>query len=180
MQIYGNGDKLMQSSDWSNTSVGTNLLADSKNWNGITAYNAAKLTDKTYLGGRIVSLSGVGLQNSVQINNGCFPVGVPIAWSVYAKANKPATLHNEPTGGNSARIEIAVGTEWTRVSSFGSSQRSAILYFWNTTPDTEIDLCLPKIELGSVATQWCPAPEDYAMKSDLDALKAEIEQLKQK
>lgn len=36
-----------------------------------------------------------------------------------------------------------------------------------------------KLERGPVATDWCPAYADYAMKSDLDALKAEIEQLKQ-
>ena len=37
-----------------------------------------------------------------------------------------------------------------------------------------------KLERGTIATDWCPNYEDYAMKSDLDALKAEIEQLKQK
>ena len=37
-----------------------------------------------------------------------------------------------------------------------------------------------KVERGAVATPYVPALEDYAMKSDLDALKAEIEQLKQK
>lgn len=37
-----------------------------------------------------------------------------------------------------------------------------------------------KVERGTVATPWCPAPQDLVLKSDLDALKAEIEQLKQK
>ena len=37
-----------------------------------------------------------------------------------------------------------------------------------------------KLERGTVVAPWCPAYEDYAMKSDLDALRAEIEQLKQK
>lgn len=36
-----------------------------------------------------------------------------------------------------------------------------------------------KLEKGGLPTPWCPAYEDYAMKSDLDALKAEIAQLKQ-
>ena len=36
-----------------------------------------------------------------------------------------------------------------------------------------------KLEIGTVATPWCPAYADYVMKSDLDALKAEIDQLKQ-
>ena len=36
-----------------------------------------------------------------------------------------------------------------------------------------------KLEKGDAATTWCPAIQDYAMKSDLEALKAEIDQLKQ-
>ena len=37
------------------------------------------------------------------------------------------------------------------------------------------------LESGSIPSNWSPAPEDwgFAMKSDLDALKAEIDQLKQ-
>lgn len=37
------------------------------------------------------------------------------------------------------------------------------------------------LESGSIPSNWLPAPEDwgFAMKSDLDALKAEIDQLKQ-
>lgn len=37
-----------------------------------------------------------------------------------------------------------------------------------------------KVEKGTVATDWCPAYDDYAMQSDLDDLKAQIEQLKSK
>lgn len=37
-----------------------------------------------------------------------------------------------------------------------------------------------KLEKGGLPTPWCPAYADYATRSDLDALKAEIEQLKQK
>ena len=50
--------------------------------------------------------------------------------------------------------------------------------------DANIRFDALKIEKGTIATPWCPAwcptYDDYAMKSDLDALKAEIEQLKQK
>ena len=45
--------------------------------------------------------------------------------------------------------------------------------------DANIRFDALKIEKGTISTPWCPAYEDYAMKSDLDALKAEIEQLKQ-
>ena len=36
-----------------------------------------------------------------------------------------------------------------------------------------------KLSIGDIATDWTPAPEDYVMKSDFEALKAEIDQLKQ-
>jgi hypothetical protein len=36
------------------------------------------------------------------------------------------------------------------------------------------------LNLGTVAKEWQPAFEDYAMKADLDALKTEIDQLKNK
>lgn len=48
------------------------------------------------------------------------------------------------------------------------------------TADANIRFDALKIEKGTISTTWCPAYEDYAMKSDIDALKAEIEQLKQK
>lgn len=37
-----------------------------------------------------------------------------------------------------------------------------------------------KVEKGTESTDWCPAYDDYVMQSDLDDLKAEIEQLKSK
>lgn len=37
-----------------------------------------------------------------------------------------------------------------------------------------------KIEKGTESTDWCPAYDDYVMQSDLDDLKAQIEQLKSK
>lgn len=48
------------------------------------------------------------------------------------------------------------------------------------TTDANIRFDALKIEKGTISTTWCPAYEDCALKSDLDALKAEIEQLKQK
>lgn len=37
-----------------------------------------------------------------------------------------------------------------------------------------------KLERGTISTDWCPAYDDYAMQSDLDDLKTQIEQLKSK
>ena len=105
------------------------------------------------------------MTNSLQIQN--LSIGTQIAWSVWAKSTGTAILHTEANGGAGSK-DIQLGSDWTRISSCGVPRGTGVLYFWNNTPDSEIDLCLPKIELGSIATQWCPAPEDYVAKSDFD------------
>lgn len=71
---------------------------------------------------------------------------------------------------------------WQRISfTFQGFYKSHVAFDFEVTDGT-VDFWLGsyKLEKGAIATPWCPALEDYAMKSDLDALKAEIEQLKQK
>lgn len=164
MQLFGGGEKLLTNTDLQNTSAGTNLLVGSKDWATNTAiFGSVHALDEKYLNGKIFALTGTGIQNSLQINN--LSLGTQIAWSVWAKSTGTAILHTEINGGDGTK-DIKLGSDWTRVSSCGAPQGAGILFFWNNTPDSEIDLCLPKIELGSIATQWCPAPEDYVMKSD--------------
>lgn len=85
-----------------------------------------------------------------------------------------------------------------KLISLGNDQYKIIGSFYSGTTINNFDICYItdfqniittnatirfdalKIEKGTISTTWCPAYEDYAMKSDLDALKAEIEQLKQK
>lgn len=43
----------------------------------------------------------------------------------------------------------------------------------------QVSLTETTLNEGTIIKEWQPAFEDYAMKSDLDALKAEIDQLKQ-
>ena len=70
---------------------------------------------------------------------------------------------------------------WQRVSfTFQGFFESHVAFDFEVTDGT-VDFWLGsyKLEKGSIATSWCPAYADYATKSDLDALKAEINQLKQ-
>ena len=164
MRLFGGGDEFLTNIDLQNTSAGTNLLVGSKDWATNTAiYGSAHALDEKYLNGKIMALTGTGQQNSLQIQN--LSVGTQIAWSVWAKSTGTAILHTEVYGGAGSK-DIQLGSDWTRISSCGVPRGSGVLFFWNNTPNSEIDLCLPKIELGSIATQWCPAPEDYVMKSD--------------
>jgi hypothetical protein len=164
MQLFGGGDKFLTNIDLQNTSAGTNLLVGSKDWStNVAIYGSTHALDTKYLNGKIMALTGTGTKNSLQIQN--LSVGTQIAWSVWAKSTGTAILHTEVNGG-AGKKNIQLGSDWTRVSSCGTPRGSGTLFFWNNTPNSEIDLCLPKIELGSIATQWCPAPEDYVMKSD--------------
>lgn len=169
MRLFGGGDEFITNIDLQNTSAGTNLLVGSKDWATNTAiYGSAHASDEKYLNGKIFALTGTGVRNSLQIQN--LSLGTQIAWSVWAKSTGTAILHTEANGGAGSK-DIKLGSNWTRVFSCGAPRGAGVVYFWNNTPDSEIDLCLPKIELGSIATQWCPAPEDIAWKSDIQYLK---------
>lgn len=164
MRLFGGGDEFITDIDLQKTSAGTNLLVGSKDWAiNIAIYGSVHASDEKYLNGKIFALTGTGMNNSLQIQN--LSIGTQIAWSVWAKSTGTAILHTEANGGAGSK-DIQLGSDWTRISSCGAPQGSGVLFFWNNTPDSEIDLCLPKVELGSIATQWCPAPEDYVMKSD--------------
>ena len=92
---------------------------------------------------------------------------------------------------------IGTDTINQKIISLGNDQYKIIGSFYNGTTinnfdigyiknfqnivntDTNIRFDALKIEKGTISTTWRPAYEDYAMKSDLDALKAEIDRLKQ-
>lgn len=61
---------------------------------------------------------------------------------------------NSPTGN--------VPSSWTRVNATGVSAGSntVVIYFNTKLSALDVYIKLPKIELGSVATDWTPAPED--------------------
>lgn len=58
-----------------------------------------------------------------------------------------------------------VPTDWTRVSSTGTAAgtgaKAVIIYFNSIDVALDVYIKLPKIEIGNVATDWTPAPEDY-------------------
>lgn len=56
----------------------------------------------------------------------------------------------------------------------------AINSFFDTSKSFNFCYERMKLEVGAESTSWCPAPEELITKSDLDDLKAQIEQLKSK
>lgn len=68
-----------------------------------------------------------------------------------------STNQTQPTG--------PIPSEWTRLSSTGTavSTGAIIIYFGagaDTTQALDVYVKLPKLELGTIATAWSPAPED--------------------
>lgn len=55
-----------------------------------------------------------------------------------------------------------VPTDWTRVSSTGTATgtNTIIIYFNSIDVDLDVYIKLPKLELGNIATDWTPSPED--------------------
>lgn len=55
-----------------------------------------------------------------------------------------------------------VPTDWTRVSSTGTAAgtNTIIIYFNSIDVDLDVYIKLPKLELGNIATDWTPSPED--------------------
>lgn len=63
-----------------------------------------------------------------------------------------------------------VSSDWTRVSSTGSSQgdaKAVTVYFNTSSSPLDVYIKLPKLEIGNVATDWTPAPEDMSPKLDI-------------
>lgn len=176
--IYASGHKLIDDSDWKNSSAGTNLFIGSQNFDNFSFFGNAVKTDQKYKNGTIVKITSNSMNNSVQMLN--LPKSTLLSWSIYAKADSSnAKLHTELNGGGGKTI-IALTQDWQRYSFNGYSDNVGTLFLWEESGDGNIYLALPKIELGSIATQWSPAPQDLVTQSDLDDLKAEIEQLKSK
>ncbi|WP_297954063.1 carbohydrate binding domain-containing protein [uncultured Lactobacillus sp.] len=169
--------------------VNPNLLTGSKDFTGNWLYlDQVKQKDK-YLDFTAVCSDWAwnGISQFIAVNK-----GETFTFSAYAKGkagsslNLFITLNNDGEGGykkvngNPNGITITATGDWQKVSmTFTMLDSGAI------QPRIEGNGTVPfwiaglKLERGAVATPWCPAPEDYVMKSDLDALKAEINQLKQ-
>ncbi|MGX9818064.1 lysis system i-spanin subunit Rz, partial [Leuconostoc mesenteroides] len=58
-----------------------------------------------------------------------------------------------------------VSTDWTRVSSTGtaSGTNAIIIYFNSKDVALDVYIKLPKLEKGTIATDWTPAPEDVVL-----------------
>ena len=203
MQIFGGGDEFTKKKDI----VNPNLIQQSTSLvlNGIIALPSAFRMGETYkTQPNATSYNGVwttfGNGNWVEYaNNSAFVRLLPneiYTLSFWLKSD--GTIKNNPIAFNYNKSATKKAFTLS-VKSYGNNEYKfygtfetdstdptyCLLYFdlgslFDVSKSFNICIEKMKLEKGSIATTWCPAIQDYAMKSDLEALKAEIDQLKQK
>ncbi|MCG0767043.1 collagen-like protein [Lactiplantibacillus plantarum] len=166
-----------------NSAVGTNLLLNtgdlSVNWIGITSisttteYNGHPSMGFTS-GTKRLALQQFGLgklQNSTQYTA-----------SFWAKAdNAGDKAHTELWGSNGA-TDFVLTTNWVRyiavvtsASDAGTNTNHSGCYFGVIDGNKgNVYIAVPKLEKGSVATDWCPNPSEILTQSDYSKIKAAI------
>ena len=86
-------------------------------------------------------------------------VGQQVTVSFWAKASvNGAKFHSEPQGGAN-EFNPNLSTDWVRYS-YTISSFSGIIYFMAVDAGTTYYIDDLKLEVGNVATDWSPAPED--------------------
>jgi hypothetical protein len=186
MQLFCGGDEFAKKKDI----VNPNLFTGSKDFTGdwISTYQVKqkdKYLDFTAL---CVNWTWGGISQYIAVNK-----GETFTASAYVKADAGFTvrwysmLNSDGEGGYKV---VDINPFSKEINGTGNWQKTSITFTVTgdsgaIKPRIEGDGSSPfwiagmKLERGTVATPWCPAYADYAMKSDLDALKAEIDQLKQ-
>ncbi|WP_304228441.1 hypothetical protein [Lactobacillus kitasatonis] len=201
MQLFGGGDEFAKRKDI----VNPNLLDKSKSFIMHTPVGDANCGQfikysKQNLGSIYLSSaqSNPGLKDQGSAYFSCEP-NTYYTQSLWLTSSVKLTIPTlEKNQMNfQTNQNICTDTINQKMISLGNNQYKIIGSFYSGTTINNFDICYItdfqniinadanirfdalKIEKGTISTQWCPAYEDYAMKSDLDALKAEIEQLKQ-
>lgn len=200
MDIYGGGNKILQRSDvpqWNLISGTYTLSGFSMTPNGgsiddtktelkqdsemITSHKIAHLWGNNAIG------SGVKLPQSLYLTEGIYTLSFlckhldPNHINAY-----PIGLYDDSATENKLLGQCGVGKTFEKTSitfAVTESKNYSSLRVGTTSgapyPNGSIYFADFKLEHGNLATSWTPALQDFAYQSDLDALRTEIDQLKQ-
>lgn len=170
--------------------VNPNLITGSKDFTGSKWVNIPENVQKDkYLDFTAICVNWAwnGISQYIAVNKGetftasmyvKAPAGSKVSWFLSFPDNENNYKRADI---NRSGITITAAGDWQRTSiTFTITSDSGAIKPRIENGDNGVFwIAGMKLERGTVATPWCPAYEDYAMKSDLDALKAEIDQLKQ-
>lgn len=166
-----------------NSAVGANILTDtsdfSSNWAGqssvstTTEYNGHPSMVFTSSNQQLASqFFGLGeLENSFQYTN-----------SFWAKADNAGDRAHTELFGSIGISNFVLTTNWVRYTAVltslpdaSTSSLSASCYFGVPNGNKgNVYIALPKMEKGSVATDWCPNPSEILTQSDYAKIQAAI------
>ena len=137
----------------------TNINSGGTNWektveNGTLVFTKVRVTESTGIWTQIMPFLKDNFQNEV------------LTWSVDVKASKNISFNNvgQETNGFKGRVDIT--TQWQRISHTFTNkytQHYAFVFhqmIGTCSPGDKVYVRLPKLEIGNVATDWTPAPED--------------------
>ena len=152
-----------------NSAVGTNLLTNtgdlSANWNGITSIS----TTTEYNGHPSMVFTASTQQLAVQqLSLGELQNSTKYIASFWAKADDAGDKAHTEIWGSIGAFDFVLTTNWVRYTAVVTSASDASTnishascYFGVPTGNTgNVYIALPKLEKGSVATDWCPNPAE--------------------
>lgn len=148
---------------------GRNYITDSKNLNTKGFYSWNKwdklVSEDTIILTRVNGSDTVGFYfNLTDLVKTQFQ-NETLTWSIEIKASRNMTLRNVGFETNGLK-QVTITTEWQRIShTFINKFTNVFAFvFYNPTANfnngDKIYIRLPKLEIGNVATDWTPAPED--------------------
>ena len=172
--IYLSGHKLIDDSDWKNTNAGTNLWAISQVKPG---YLSAK--DGSYYSDDVDVSTVIPLSNTSKF------VFTVFDYELLGNDDRQKCIFYDSNENFLSKQTLLAGVNSIPASNAKYLGISLNLSSLDNTfkPNNQMQWIKTnkiKLELGSIATQWSPAPQDLVTQSDLDDLKAQIEQLKSK
>lgn len=178
----------VSSTDFNNLKVGSrNLYLNSKEIkDGYGAIGGVTVTvepfDSTTNMWHIVSGQGNGEKVGIYLwdyGNGKLPNSSDWSFSADVKGIGKAGWFGVEIGDHNQTIGT-VGSEWSRISQTGRfdnpKYKTIVMYFDSAISPVDVYIKLPKLETGNMPTDWTPAPEDQATKSQITQLSGEIEQ----
>ena len=136
-----------------------NIDGEGKNWektveNGTLVFTKVRATESDGIRMQLMPFLKDNFQNEV------------LTWSIDVKASKNISfdLVGQQTNGFKGRVDIT--TDWQRISHTFTNRYNQRYNFGfykmigTCSPGDKIYIRLPKLEKGSIATDWSPAPED--------------------
>ena len=137
----------------------TNINSGGTNWektveNGTLVFTKVRAAESTGIWTQIMPFLKDNFQNEV------------LTWSLEVKASKNISFNNvgQETNGFKGRVDLT--TNWQRISHTFTNrytQHYAFVFYQmigTCSPGDKVYVRLPKLEIGNVATDWTPAPED--------------------